>query len=311
MRLALGLLIALAAAAPAAAQQYPADTATPDGSATLYGHWTGARTMQCDGPRSVVAFTVRVGPGSRVGRVRLRIVRTEGGGLTGVRSGGWVDLPATPGDHRFATSVHLGACQTDEAVALEQETGGHVIVHRHPPGNGDRLNDRSLLNELWTIQPAVADGQTVVPDRHRAQDLQMGWDVEADLDRDGLGDATQDPTPGAPYPPVEPPPPQPGPPPEEPSEWIDGPDVQRPLLRGAVLVRLWSRTGGRARVTVRIAPGITLRRWVTLAARRETTVRVRLTAAARRALRERRRTAAVTAYFGAAEGLSWRTRLRR
>lgn len=317
MRLALGLVLALIAAAPAGAQQgaserFPADVATPDGPATLYPHWTGPSTADCKGDRAIVSFTVRVGPGSRAGRVRLSIVRTDRDVLTGVRIGPWVELPAAPGDHRFVSSVHQGSCTTREEVALEQESGGHVIVHQHPPGNGELDNDFSKLHELWLFQPPLADGATGGPtERRQAHDLLMTWEVEGDGDRDGLGDATQDPTPPQPIPPGPPPaaPTQPEPPVQQAPLALGGPDRQRALRRGAVLVSLWSRDGGRARVSVRVAPGVTLRRTLSLTAGRETHVRVRLTAAARRAVRARRRTATVTATIAGARSISWRTRL--
>jgi hypothetical protein len=301
VRGALAVLATLLLASPAAAQNdVPADTATPDGAATLYPHWTGAVPSICYGDRRITSFTLRVGAGGKPGRVRLRIVRYDGDTRTGVRAAPWVDLPASPGDHRFPADLALGNCQTREDVALDQETGGHVIVHTYPPGNGDPHNDMSKLNELWVFRPPLADGATATPaEKRQAERLLMTWETEP-IPRS---------EPPPPPPPSEPPP-RSEPAPVQPAVALGGPARQRALRRGAVLVTVWSRTAGVVRVSVRIAPGITLRRTLTVRAGRELRARVPLTARARRALRRRSRTALVTLRAGDAV-TRWRARLVR
>jgi hypothetical protein len=281
----LAIALLAAAATPAAAQDVPADTPTPDGPATLRGLWNGPVATICHGDRAVVAFTLRVGEGSRPGRVRLRIVRERDGAWTGVRSGPWVELPAAPGEHRFPASLHLGHCGTGDSVALDQETGGHTIVHTHPPGDGDPTSDRSKLHELAVFQPPLADGASATPSERRAgQELLMRVELEGDADRDGLGDATQD---------ADVPPPGTGgslTPPQRPQEPQPALRMRAERAAGrAVRVTVTTARAGVVTVVARLRGGIRLRRTLAFdaAGTREALLRV-----PRRALRGRRRAVA-------------------
>jgi hypothetical protein len=189
LAVALGFAMA-GACVPAAAQAANADTATPDGPATLRPIWNGPVAAICEGPRAVVAFTLRVGANSRPGRVRLRVLARRQEAPIAVRSGAWVDLPATPGDHRFPARLHVGGCETGEEIAVDQETGGHTILYSHPPGDGDPRRDPSRLHELDVFRPPLADGATAPPSERRSgQQLLIRLETQADVDRDGLADA--------------------------------------------------------------------------------------------------------------------------
>ena len=185
------LLIALLPSA--ASSQAPApDTLTPDGPATLRKTWLGAVPAIAYGPRVIVAWRIEVGPGGRGGPVALRVLRrnpnaptTTGAGTSEIR-----DLPAAPGSYEFPSRVRI---LDGDWFGLDQREGGHMILYTHPPGDGDRWSDHSLLNAVDVWRPPLADGTSAQHgERLQGRQLLVTLRLERDVDSDGYGDLTQD-----------------------------------------------------------------------------------------------------------------------
>lgn len=191
MRPGRSILTALAAALAAgpatasAATTSAPDTLTPEGPATLRQTWLGARPAIAPVPGVIVGWSVRVGAGGRGGPVALRVLG-EAAGPASSR----VDLPATPGLHSFPARLPVEAYE----VALDQETGGHAILHTHPHTGepGDTTANPHAV-DIW--RPPLAAGERREP-AERLSDRELLVDVkwERDIDEDGYGDATQDTT---------------------------------------------------------------------------------------------------------------------
>ena len=188
--LAATLLALVLPAAPARAQ----DTLTPDGPATLRATWLGASTLEGRPPEVLVGWTVTVGPGGQAGNVRLRVFK-PGEQATVVGSGPPELLPADPGTYRFELSPGIPYDYRDHGLALDQETGGHMIVQNHPsePEKGE-FADPYRLHALDVWRPPPADDAQDVPyeERRQGQELLLGGVIERDVDRDRLGDESRD-----------------------------------------------------------------------------------------------------------------------
>lgn len=192
--IAIAMAVALCAAGPAAAQSGSApDTLSPEGPATLERTWLGARPAIAYGPRVIVEWSVRVGPGGRAGRVALRTISGIGGPpKTGGSRGATVTLPAEPGTYSFP--ARLALLDSDE-IALDQETGGHAILATHPH-RGDKTGVEDDLENPWAVdlwRPPLAPGERREPDeRMRGRELLVETRSERDIDADGYGDESQD-----------------------------------------------------------------------------------------------------------------------
>src|SRR3954447_640782 len=124
MRLGLvALLPLLALPAPAAAEL------TPDGSATLWSRCFCAVTQEGRPPQVLVGWSVTVGPGGNGGPVRLRVFHPG----APVREGPWEQLPAEAGTYSFGLSPGILYDERDFGLGLDQQLGGHAILHSQAP----------------------------------------------------------------------------------------------------------------------------------------------------------------------------------
>jgi sorbitol-specific phosphotransferase system component IIA len=227
------------------------------------------------------------------GQARLRRV---GGGATAAEA-----LPTTVGPAEFLTRLPVAPGDT---LAVDLLDGAHLS--REP----DPLQIGGYVANAWV--PALGDGETRAP----SESFEGYWlyqvDVEPDNDGDGLGDETQDPDggvpptppgpPAPPSPPSPPTPPGPGPSPDVPR--VETPRVEPPRAgptlkfagkasatkKGAVAVSLVNPYDVALKGTLTLKQG---RRKagsakVSLAARGERTVSVRLSKPAARALTRKR-----------------------
>ena len=177
-------------AVPAAAQ----GALTPDGPATVRGNYFGPHTYEPPLNGVLVGWSVTVGPGGNAGPVRLRVLRPGDRG-TVVGSGPLEWLPATPGTHRFGLNPGIPYDYRDEGLALDQQVGAHAIVERHAPQpERGRLADPAQLHALDVFRPPLAESASGVEysERRLGEQLLVRPTIERDLDRDRLGDETQD-----------------------------------------------------------------------------------------------------------------------
>ena len=167
---------------------------TPVGAATVRGHWLGAHTLEGRPPEVLVGWSVTVGPGGNAGPVRLRVLRAGDPG-TVVGSGPIEWLAAAPGVYRFGVSPGIPYDYRDSGLALDQQVGGHAIVRTHAPQPQlGRFADPAQLYALDVFRPPLAAGAFGVPysERRLGEQLLVSAAIETDLDRDRLGDKTQD-----------------------------------------------------------------------------------------------------------------------
>ena len=190
MRKVLALVATLAAAAPASAEAQ--DAVTPDGPATIRSVWTGASTMEGRPHEIITRWAVTVGPGGNPGFVRLRVFGGEAGTVSG--NGQRVWLPAEPGTYEF-TAPHVTYDYRFTDLGIDQETGGHAIVKTHAsdPRYGP-MGDPYELYALDVFRPPLADDASGVPasERIKGRQLMIRATFEHDVDKDALGDRTED-----------------------------------------------------------------------------------------------------------------------
>jgi hypothetical protein len=135
-----------------------------------------------------VGWTVTVGPGGNGGPVHLQLVSGDGTG-TVVASAPGVDLPAEPGIYSYAFPPGQGLRSGTgwfSGLAIAQTVGGHAILR-----TADIAPEQSAVD---VFAPALADDARDVPrtERRAGQQLAVTLTTEPDLDRDGLGDKTQE-----------------------------------------------------------------------------------------------------------------------
>lgn len=167
---------------------------TPDGPATVRGNYFGPYSLEGRPPEVVVGWSATVGPGGNAGPVRLRVLRPGDRG-TVVGSGPLEWLPAIPGTYRFGLNPGIPYDYRDAGLALDQQVGGHAIVERHAPQpERGRYDDPAQLYALDIFRPPLADSASDVEhsERRLGEQLLVRPTIERDLDRDRLGDETQD-----------------------------------------------------------------------------------------------------------------------
>ena len=186
-------LVAALAAAPAAHAQ---DTPTPDGPLTIRERWLGPSTMEGRSPEVITKVSVKVGPGGKAGRIRVRML--EGWDRSSVEGNGdWEWLPAEPGTYTFR-APHVPYDYRDSGIALDQETGGHVILTKYEDDPNDpspsRHTDPYDLRASDVFRPPLADDARDVQRSERLQghELMVDATIERDSDQDLRGDATED-----------------------------------------------------------------------------------------------------------------------
>ena len=151
----LAAIASAVAAAPAAAQ----DTLTPEGPATLRDLWLGAVLLPAAPDEIILKYRLTVGPGGKPGWIRMRVV--DGYDKTSVReSGQRVWLPAEPGTYEFpGPRTKIDFLNRENALAIDQETGGHAILQNHEDDPGkDRGSDLHDLMATDVFRPPLADG---------------------------------------------------------------------------------------------------------------------------------------------------------
>jgi hypothetical protein len=154
-------VVGVAAAGP------PSTTTTVRGPAT-YIQVFGPATAEGWAPAVLVRWRVRVGAGGRAGEVRPQLTNEHAHPATGR----WVRLPARPGTYAFA-APHVLWDQRSGTIRLDQRVGGHAILERLP-GRGS--------------PDVLRRGVTPVHGRR----LTITTETEPDLDRDRVGDQTED-----------------------------------------------------------------------------------------------------------------------
>jgi hypothetical protein len=118
--------------------------------------------------------------------VRLSVIhQASGGAFTGVNASSTVTIPQTAlsDETTYAFSAQQPIAAGDQlALDLDSPTNNLGIMTGNQPG---------VTRALWAPQLAVGESRT--PNSTITQELMLNADVEADCDRDGLGDETQDP----------------------------------------------------------------------------------------------------------------------
>lgn len=173
------------------------ETLTPEGPATLYSDWHGAMTLEGEHPELLTGFRVVVQPGGRSGTIRFLVHESPAFGEEGPRTvhvGQPLTLSAEPGTYTFP-APHVFADYRSVAYGIEQETGGHAITAqiRCSPEEGE--SDVCDSQSVDVYRPPLG---AAIPDRRTATEVQRGRELtieaitEPDVDRDGVGDETED-----------------------------------------------------------------------------------------------------------------------
>ena len=112
------------------------------------------------------------------GSVRLRVLRSEGGGWRFLRSSSFSAVPGTAGIHVFSTRVAISA-------------GDYIGLDR--PDTLDEIfrTAAGARSHVFT-SPPPGDGASATPVTEADDELLINADVEPDVDRDGFGDESQD-----------------------------------------------------------------------------------------------------------------------
>lgn len=131
----------------------------------------------------IVRWRIRTGIGTRAQFVRLRVVRRRGGtSFRGVAMAGFEPLAALDMVQIFSVRLPI---RRGDAIALDCcRRDAQILARRRGAAT-------------YTFRPRLADGRTRSRTAlRRNRELLLNADVEADLDRDGYGDETQDACPG-------------------------------------------------------------------------------------------------------------------
>ena len=167
---------------------------TPDGPATVRGNHFSAHSLEGRPPEVLVGWSVTVRPGGNAGPVRLRVLRPGDRG-TVVGSGPMEWLPASPDTYRFGLNPGIPYDYRDEGLSLDKQVGGHAIIETHAaqPERGPRA-DPAQLYALDIFRPPLVESASEVAytERRRGDELLVRPTIERDIDRDRLGDETQD-----------------------------------------------------------------------------------------------------------------------
>lgn len=191
MRPGLVALAALAAIGPAEAAAE--ERLTPKGPSTIRQQYLGAHTMEGRPHEIITRWKVRVGPGGKAGRVRLRVLH-PGRRATVKGSGPWEWLPAEPGTYEFP-APHVTYDYRDSGLALDQEVGEHALITFYPDDPAkETMADRGEINHLDVFRPPLAEDARDVEhtERRKGEGLRIEEILETDLDHDALGDSTED-----------------------------------------------------------------------------------------------------------------------
>lgn len=188
-----GLLALAAVAAIGPAEAAAEERLTPRGPSTIRQQYLGAHTAEGRPHEIITRWKVRVGPGGKAGRVRLRVLH-PGRMATVKGSGPWEWLPAEPGTYEFP-APHVTYDYRDSGLALDQEVGEHALTTFHPDDPAeDTMADVGEINNLDVFRPPLAEDARDVEhtERRKGERLRIGAITEPDIDHDAVGDLTED-----------------------------------------------------------------------------------------------------------------------
>ena len=129
----------------------------------------------------IVRWRVRVGSATQAQSIRIRVVRRSAvnqNQFTVITSGELEPIPAGEGTYPFSAQLPILA---GDQVAGESGHNAEISWVANVAGASH-----------FRYNPSPADGETTPPGAAIDREISLNADVEADCDRDGLGDETQD-----------------------------------------------------------------------------------------------------------------------
>jgi hypothetical protein len=156
---------------------------TPEGPLTLLNDWSGPSTAEGRWPEVLVGARITVGEGSRAGTIRIR---ARHGDVNAVSDP--VELPAEPGTYTFP-APHIRWDYRTGDLGLDQTTGGHALIDQ---ASCDPAQGRDDPCELQRIDVFAAGDPANRIGTQPGAKLAITGIFEADIDRDLVGDKTED-----------------------------------------------------------------------------------------------------------------------